>query len=115
MIDAFIADTGDLDAPNLTTLGGQQVRGDRFIVIGDESLTLFGEATPTQLGGDASETLIGVNDNNRASGAVFIDYAGSALTNTDFIDGELSDVGGTEVVGEPISTKTDTFREQFGQ
>ena len=110
-----LPDTGDLAAPNLTTLGGAQVRGDRFIVIGDESLTLVGEATATQLGGDATETLIGINENNFASGAVFLNYVGSDLTNTDFIDGELSNVGGTEVVGEPISTKTDTLREQFQQ
>lgn len=110
-----LPDTGDLAEPNLTTLGGERVRGDRFIVIGDEDLTLVGDAVATQLGGDATETVISIDGGNRASGAVFIDYTGSGLSNTDFIDGELSNVGGTEVVGGPISTRTDAFRAQFQQ
>lgn len=110
-----LPDTGDIAAPNVQTLDGEMVRGDRFIVVGDEDLVLTGEATSTQLGGDATETLIGISDTDTASGIVFIDYAGSSLTNTDFIDGELSDVAGTKVVSEPISTKTNTLREQFQQ
>ncbi len=110
-----LPDTGDLPAPNLTTLDGEMVRGDRFIIVGDEDLVLTGEATPTQLGGDATETLIGINQDNLASGAIFLDYTGSDLANTDFIDGELSNVAGKEVVGEPISTNTDALRSEFQQ
>ncbi len=110
-----LPDTGDLSAPNVTTLDGEMVRGDRFIIVGDEDLVLTGEATLTQLGGDATETLIGVNQDNAASGAIFIDYLGSDLANTDFVDGELNNVGGKEVVGGPISTKADTLRTEFQQ
>lgn len=110
-----LPDTGDLPSPNLTTLDGEMVRGDRFIIVGDEDLVLTGEATLSQLGGDATETLIGINQLNAASGAIFIDYTGTDLANTDFIDGELNNVGGTEVVGSPISTNTDTLRSEFQQ
>lgn len=110
-----LPDTGDLPAPNLTTLDGEMVRGDRFIITGDEDLALSGEATRTQLGGDATEAVITIGQDNAASGAIFIDYLGSDLANTDFVDGELNNVGGTEVVGEPISTKTDTLRTEFQQ
>ena len=110
-----LPDTGDLPAPNLETLDGEMVRGDRFLVIGDEDLVLTGEATLSQLGGDATETLIGINDQNFASGAIFLNYVGSGLANTDFIDGELNNVAGVEVLGEPISTSTDDLREQFQQ
>lgn len=110
-----LPDTGDLAAPNVTTLDGDLVRGDRFIIVGDEDLLLTGEPTLTELGGDATETLISINQDNAASGAIFLDYTGSGLANTDFIDGELSNVGGAEVVGDPISKNTDTLRSEFQQ
>lgn len=110
-----LPDTGDLPAPNLTTLDGEMVRGDRFIITGDEDLMLSGESTLTQLGGDATEALITIGQDNAASGAIFIDYLGSDLANTDFVDGELNNVGGTEVVGDPISTKTNILRTEFQQ
>lgn len=110
-----LPDTGDLAAPNITTLDGDQVRGDRFIIVGDDDLILTGEATLTQLGGDATETLIGIDDDNRASGSIFLNYEGTDLTNTDFIDGEINNLPSTEVVGGSISTSTDTFRDQFDQ
>lgn len=110
-----LPDTGDLPSPNLTTLDGDLVRGDRFIIAGDEDLVLTGEATLSQLGGEATETLIAIDTDNIASGSVFINYEGTDLTNTDFIDGELNNVGGTAVVGDPISTNTDTLRTEFQQ
>ena len=110
-----LPDTGDLSAPNLTTLDGELVRGDKFIVIGDENLVLSGEATLSRLGGDATETLIGIADDNSASGLVFLNYVGSDLANTDFIDGELNNVPGTLVVGQQISIDTDLLRNEFQQ
>lgn len=110
-----LPDTGDLPAPNVETLGGEMVRGDRFIVVGDEDLVLSGEATLSQLGGDATDAVITIGQDNTASGAIFINYVGSDLANTDFVDGELNNVSGVEVVGSPISTDTDTLRTEFQQ
>ncbi len=110
-----LPDTGDLAAPNLTTLDGDQVRGDQFIIRGDEDLNLIGEGTLSRLGADATDTLIEIGQNNSASGAIFLDYTGSDLTNTDFIDGELNGVPGTAVAGDPISTQTNSLRLEFEQ
>ncbi len=108
-----LPDTGDLAQQNLTTLDGDLVRGDQFIIVGDEDLSLIGEGTLSRLGGDASDTLIEIGQDNSAAGAIFLNYVGSDLANTDFIDGELTDVPGTPVSGDPISTQTNNLRAQF--
>ncbi len=108
-----LPDAGDLGAPNLTTLGGEAIRGDRFLVTSDGDLVLTGDSGRVSLlGGNATNTDIVINAADQASGLIAIDYADSDLPNTAFVDGVVGSTQGVRIVSDPIDARIDQIRAE---
>ncbi|MEM7269773.1 MAG: hypothetical protein AAF401_11035, partial [Pseudomonadota bacterium] len=108
-----LPDLDDLPNANVETLDGRLIRGDKFIVIGDEELNLIGDdSLATLLGGDATESVIFITQSDDAGGTIFISYEGSELPNVDFVDGQISTTRGNRTQGGPISTRANNFRNR---
>ena len=108
-----LPDAGDLAETNLTTLSGDAIKGDRFLVVGNAGLTLTGDSgLATQLGGNATNTDITISASDVANGLISIDYLNSALPNIQFVDGEISPTQGVRVLSDSIDASVVQFRNE---
>ena len=100
-----LPNASDLSDAQVQSLFNGNLRGDRFIVVGDEDLNIVGDANLlSNLGGDASDVALIITTDDEARGAIFIDYSEAAgLPNIDFVDGEIVPVKGKRVDGRPTS------------
>ncbi|MEM7522731.1 MAG: FecR domain-containing protein [Pseudomonadota bacterium] len=112
VVTVELPDTGDLAGPNLTTFDGDAIAGDRFIVVGDGPTDVVGDGSVlTVLGGDASDSTITLTPEDIALGSIFIDYDGSTLANTDFVEGVILPVTGVRTAGDAITNNTVNLRQ----
>ena len=102
------------DGLDLTTFDGVAIRGDRFIVLGDDARDLVADSERlTLLGGDADGTALIISADDVANGAVFIDYDGAGLQQLQFVDGEILDIKGDRLATEEVRTVLDALEIQL--
>ncbi|MEM7545523.1 MAG: FecR domain-containing protein [Pseudomonadota bacterium] len=100
-----------VELPPEVALNGVPDIADQFIVVGDGPEDIAGDATvPTGLGGDASDTALAIGVNDVVTGSVFVDYEGSALETTSFVEGLVDPTLGTRLDPDPINDATNDLR-----